>query len=305
MITELISFQCARITQSPMNIPPWFLFILIITLASVPVYLNFRNIDKTDDKNLETAFRRLLWIPGIVAFGYRVYTQQGFNDVGLSLGGFFWLLPLAWLVPLVMEILVIFTVTRFGLARLDASLIQFRQGTVHISDSIQLLLGNMKQSYLKFSINLLVTIAVGSSFMLLFAFSEEFGWRGILQTPLIENFGLGSGLMLGGLLWGMWYMPVILFGYKFPEYPKAGAFVYWPVFTISLAIILGWLYWQTGSLWLPALFNASTKVSGRLSTIALGEAGNSRRVRVVWLWVWATLAVFILALWQVGGIENL
>jgi hypothetical protein len=111
--------------------------------------------------------------------------------------------------------------------------------------------------------------------------------------------------MLGGLFWGMWYMPSLLSGFKFPEYPKLGAFVYWPVFTISLAIILGWLYWQTGSLWLPALFNASTKVSGRLSSIALGEAGDSRRVRIVWLWLWATLAVFILALWQVGGIENL
>jgi membrane protease YdiL (CAAX protease family) len=247
----------------------------------------------------------MLWSPGIVAFGFRIVTGTGFSDLSLELASFFWLLPLAWLVPILMEVILIIFVTRIGLAQLDATLIQFRKGTVHISSSIQLLLGTQKQSYWRFALNLLVTVTVGGLLMLLFAFPEEFGWRGFLQKPLIESMGLGSGLMFGGLLWGVWHTPIILSGFKFAEYPKLGAFVFWPIFTICLAIIHGWLFWQSGSLLLPVVFSASTKVSGRLSSIALGEAGDSRRVRIVWLWLWATLAVFILALWQVGGISNL
>ena len=288
-----------------MTIPTWLLFFVVTLLASGPFYLSLQNSDKSDEKSLELTYRRLLWIPGVVAFGFRAYAGLSFEDIGIGLGEFIWLLPVALLIPILLEILLILIVTRFGLARLDASLIQFREGRVHLSGSIQLLLGTTRQSYIKFALNLLVTVLVGSILMLVFSFAEEFGWRGFLQTPLIETFGLGSGLMFGGLLWGIWHIPIIFAGYKFPEYPKLGAFVYWPIFTICLAIINGWLYWQTGSLWLPALFNAATKVSGRLSSVILGNAGDSRRVRIVWLWLWATLAVFILALWQVGGIANL
>jgi uncharacterized protein len=288
-----------------MNIPSWLLYLLITLIVSLPFYPGIFKATKKDDTNIEILYRRMLWIPGIVAFGLLVASGMGFEDIDFGIGEFLWLLPLAWLVPLIMEILLINLVARFGLARLDSTLIQFREGIVHISNTVQLLMGTAKQSYFKFALNLLITVTVGSLIMLLYAIPEELGWRGFLQMPLIQSFGLGSGLMFGGLLWGVWHAPIILAGYKFSEYPKLGAFVFWPIFTICLSIILGWLYWQTGSLLLPAVFSASTKISGRLSSIALGEAGDSRRVRVVWLWLWATLAVFILALWQVGGIANL
>jgi len=288
-----------------MTLPIWLLFTLLTFLASVPFYLSLRNIVKEEPGKLESLVRRMFWIPGVVAIGFRAYTGEGFEDVSFGLGQIPWLFLLAWLMPLAMEILVVFFATRFGLTRLDPSLIQFRAGKVHVSQSIQLLLGHEPQSYFKFSLNLLATVSAGILLMLVFSFAEEFGWRGFLQTPLIQTFGLGSGLMLGGVLWGLWHAPIILAGYRFTEYPRLAAFVYWPIFTICLAIITGWLYWQSGSLWPAVLFNASVKVNGRLASAALGEAGDSRRVRAVWLWLWATLAVFFLALWQVGGIGNL
>lgn len=287
-----------------MNLPTWLFYLFVTALVSVPIYLSLRN-RAPNSEELERTVRRLIWIPGIVAFGFRMYTYQGLENVGFGLGSMPWLFLVAWLTPMLMEIFLIFFAARFGLARLDPTLIHFQKGKVYINEALQLLMGNETQSYAKFFLNLLVTLSVGAGAMLLFSFAEEFGWRGFLQTPLIESFGLGSGLMLGGLLWGLWYAPVVLKGWKFPEYPRVGAFVYWPIFTICLAIISGWLYWQSGSIWVPALFNASVKVSSRITSIALGDAGDSRRVRVVWLWLWGCLAVFFLALWQVGGIENL
>ncbi|GAB4578564.1 MAG: hypothetical protein Fur0022_12990 [Anaerolineales bacterium] len=287
-----------------MNLPNWLIYVFLTILVSAPFYYPLRNLEH-GSAELERILRRLIWIPGIVAFGYRMYTNQGVEDVGFGLGTLPWLFLVAWLVPMLMEIFLIFFSARFGLAQLDPTLLHFQKGKVYINKALQLLMGNETQSYGKFFLNLFVTLTVGAVAMLLFSLAEEFGWRGFLQTPLIESFGLGSGLMLGGLLWGLWHAPMILKGWKFPEYPRLGAFVYWPIFTICLAIISGWLYWQSGSLWVPAVFNASVKVSSRVTSIALGEAGDSRRVRIVWLWLWGSLASFILALWQVGGLENL
>jgi membrane protease YdiL (CAAX protease family) len=285
-----------------MNLPTWLLYLIITVLVSTPFYFSIRKL-APGSQELERAVRQLIWIPGIVAFGYRMFTHQGLEDVGFGVGTFSWLYPAALLTPMLMEVFVIFFATRFGLARLDPTLIHFQKGKVYINKALQLLMGNKTQSYAKFTLNLLVTLTIGTAAMFLFSLAEEFGWRGFLQTPLIRTFGLGSGLMFGGLLWGLWYAPVILKGYKFPGYPRLGAFVYWPIFTICLAIITGWLYWQSGSIWVPTVFNASVKVSSRITSIALGEAGDSQRVRIVWLWLWGCLAVFCLALWQVGGIQ--
>lgn len=285
-----------------MNPSTWLSYFIVTALVSTPFYFTLRKIEKGGDE-LERVVRRLIWIPGIVAFGFRLYTNQGLDDVGFGVGTLPWLFLPALLTPIVMEIFLIFFASRFRLAQLDPTLLQFRDGKVHVNKAVQLLLGNQTQSYGKFFLNLVVTLSVGAFAMLLFSLAEEFGWRGFLQTPLIETFGLGSGLMLGGLIWGLWYAPMILKGYQFPAYPRLGAFLYWPIFTICLAIINGWLYWQSGSIWLPAIFNASVKVSSRITYISLGDAGDSQRVRIVWLWLWGCLAVFCLALWQVGGIQ--
>ncbi|HNB53961.1 MAG TPA: CPBP family intramembrane metalloprotease [Anaerolineales bacterium] len=285
-----------------MNLPTWLIYTLVTALVSVPFYFSIRKLEHGSEE-LERTVRRLIWIPGIVAFGYRMFTNQGLDDIGFGIGTLPWLFLAALLTPILMEVFVIFFAARFRLAQLDPTLIQFRKGQVHLNKAVQLLLGNDTQSYAKFFLNLLVTLCVGAAAMLLFALAEEFGWRGFLQTPLIQMFGLGSGLMFGGLLWGLWYAPLILKGYKFPAYPRLGAFMYWPVFTICLAIIAGWLYWQSGSIWVPAIFNASVKVSSKVTFIALGDAGDSQRVRIVWLWLWACIAMFCLALWQVGGIQ--
>jgi hypothetical protein len=69
-----------------------------------------------------------------------------------------------------------------------------------------------------------------------------------------------------------------------------------PIFCIAAGIVAGWLYWLSGSLWAPAIFNASLRVSGLISEAAL-EEGGSARVRIVWLWLWAAAGGLALTLW--------
>ena len=54
-----------------------------------------------------------------------------------------------------------------------------------------------------------------------FAFGEEWGWRGFLLSKLLP-LGQWRALGLSGALWGLWHMPVILLGYNYPLHPQFG-----------------------------------------------------------------------------------
>ena len=283
-----------------MTLAPWLQFTLLTFAASLPFYFTLRGLPEDDPGPLERRARQLMWVPGLVAFGLRAYTGRGFAGLNFGPGERPWLLAVAFLVPILMEILLIFSARRFNLAFLDGDLYAVKDGWVYVSQQVRMVLGSGKQAPFKFAINLLGTVAVGAAFLLVFSFAEEFGWRGTLQGDLVSRFTLTWGLVLGGLIWGAWQIPLVLAGYRFPEYPRLGAYVFMPIYTIALGIIAGWLFFLSGSLWAPAIFNASARVSGRISEAALGEAGTSRRVRILWLWLWAALAGLGLTLWWAG-----
>lgn len=50
-------------------------------------------------------------------------------------------------------------------------------------------------------------------------FGEEYGWRGFLQDELVK-LGKRHGVLLVGLIWGLWHLPVILSGIH--TYPPTG-----------------------------------------------------------------------------------
>ncbi|HUF37054.1 MAG TPA: CPBP family intramembrane glutamic endopeptidase [Anaerolineales bacterium] len=279
--------------------PAWSLYLLLTFLATLPFYLALRR--KTETVDLDRAVRRQLWVPGLVALALLGYSGRGLAALDLGPGDRPWLLLAAFLLPIGLELISIFAAIRLNLAQLDRSLISVRDGWIRLSPSIRLILGHEKQTPLKFAVNLLATLAIAAALSLLFSLAEEIGWRGYLQDLLIDRFTVTWGLVLGGIFWGLWYAPLVLRGYRFPDYPRLGAFVFMPVFTIAAGIVIGWFYWLTGSLWAAAILNASIKVSAPISETVLGDAGTSRRVRIVWLWLWAALAGLVLTLWFAGS----
>ena len=277
----------------------WSTFLLLTFIATIPFYLALRR--SKDDPDLSRAVRRQMWVPGLIAIALLSYSGSGLNALDLSPGDRPWLLLAAFLLPIALEFILIFAAVRLKLASIDRTLLSIRDGWITLSPSIQLILGHKRQTPLKFIVNLLATLAVAAAFTLLFSLAEEIGWRGYLQAPIIERFSLTWGLVLSGVFWGLWYAPVVLKGYSFPEFPRLGAYVFMPVFAIAAGIVTGWFYWLSGSLWAAAILNASIKVSAPVSETILGDAGTSRRVRIVWLWLWAALAGLVLTLWYAGS----
>lgn len=67
-------------------------------------------------------------------------------------------------------------------------------------------------------------LAIGSTVNAVFAFGEEFGWRGYLLWELAP-WGFWPATVAIGAVWGLWHAPIIVAGYNFPSYPLVGVVV--------------------------------------------------------------------------------
>ncbi|HEY5540264.1 MAG TPA: CPBP family intramembrane glutamic endopeptidase [Coriobacteriia bacterium] len=98
-------------------------------------------------------------------------------------------------------------------------------------------------------------LAAGLSVNGVFAFGEEYGWRGWLMDEL-EPIGPVRANLLTGVLWGLWHAPLILMGFNFEPYRIAGVF-----FMCGLTTSLSFLLWRarqfTGSLLAPAVIHGA------------------------------------------------
>ena len=115
---------------------------------------------------------------------------------------------------------------------------------LNLSPSVFLLLGGFQ------------TILVGPIIGIIYAFGEEYGWRGFLQEQLVR-IGKRRGILLLGLIWSVWHYPVIWMGHNYPGYPLLGTLLM-TVFTTAFAFILGYAMLKTGSIWLVAFIHGLT-----------------------------------------------
>lgn len=89
---------------------------------------------------------------------------------------------------------------------------------------------------------------------LVIALGEEYGWRGYLQGELVKM-GRVKGILLVGIIWGVWHAPVIAMGHNYPGYPVLGP-ILMVAYTVFLAYVLGYAVLKTGSVWLAAYLHA-------------------------------------------------
>jgi membrane protease YdiL (CAAX protease family) len=85
------------------------------------------------------------------------------------------------------------------------------------------------------------------------AFGEEYGWRGYLQGELIKM-GRVRGILLVGVIWGLWHAPIIAMGHNYPGYPVLGILLM-TLYTIALGFLLGYAVLKSGSVWLAAFLH--------------------------------------------------
>jgi len=148
------------------------------------------------------------------------------------------------------------------------------------------LLGRGTQGWPMFLCNIAITATAYSLVAMILGAGEELGWRGYLQGRLIERFGLSRGIIVLGLLWSFWHLPLLLAGYNYPEHPVLGAFILSPVLLVAASFFMAWLTLRTQSFWPAALAHgAGDSIQGGLmSSIKTSLSG---------LYVYVTELAFI------------
>ncbi|MDD3078796.1 MAG: hypothetical protein PHH37_06800 [Paludibacter sp.] len=106
---------------------------------------------------------------------------------------------------------------------------------------------------LRFSITYLSSVCfmlvAGLTYNMIFALGGELGWRGFLEKNL--NIGYYKRNIVTGLIWGTWFLPVILFNYTGMKSCCYHILIQYIIFIVS-SFLLNNVYQNSGSLFIPA-----------------------------------------------------
>ena len=130
----------------------------------------------------------------------------------------------------------------------------------------------------------------------LFAFGEEYGWRGVLADEL-RPLGTWRSNLLTGVLWGLWHAPaIILLGHNYGTEWGWGipVMVAW---AIPLSFLLSWVRLRAGSVLASAFLHGA--YNGTMGFFAFTIIGGSVFVSLpMGLLMAPVLAVIALAIWR-------
>jgi membrane protease YdiL (CAAX protease family) len=227
--------------------------------------------------------------PAIAALIVRKWvTREGFGDAGLNphlLSKWRYYL-FAWLLPLFVSAILLGLIYLFKVGEPDFSL---QRAAAYLAPGTAV---PPIPSFIWFIIP--VSLLMTSLFSTFILWGEEFGWRGYLQVRLFAERPLLAALTTG-IIWGVWHYPINLRGYNFPEHPILGLLIF-PVSTVMISIIFGWLRLKTESVWAPSLAHAATNSVGGSLTVLL-FAGGADLLFVSYLGLLAWIPLGVLCLW--------
>ena len=205
---------------------------------------------------LATAY---MWAPALGNIFTRLLTREGFHDLALrpkfKRGWLFWLA--AWFLPAILTILGMFVYFAFFPSQFDSKFTTLQQLLDNATASTGQAIPFTAQTY--FLIQIAQAVVLSPILNLLAVFGEEFGWRAYLQ-PKLMPLGTVKALLVVGLIWGVWHWPVIFMGYEYGFNYWGAPFVGPPlflVFTVSVAILMGWLVLRAGSIWPSVIFHGA------------------------------------------------
>lgn len=230
--------------------PKWFFYFYLAYVAiHLCLAIGSAFISNNTYLLISNVVLQLLWVGGLVLVVVLrlVSGRESFQRAGLS-GGKWWQYIVFGLALVAVYGLMTALNVAFGLGQ-----------AVDLTDTLTQGSGDQAaalQTIPDFALLLIVgfqAVIIGPILGLLVAFGEEYGWRGYLQGELIK-LGKVRGLLLLGVIWGLWHAPIILMGHNYPGYPILGVLLMtW--YTVILAFFFGYAMLKSGSVWLAAFLH--------------------------------------------------
>lgn len=128
---------------------------------------------------------------------------------------------------------------------------------------------------------------------------EEIAWRGFLQGPLTTELGTIAGIVVLGLVWGIWHAPIALRGHNLRSMFWVEAFVLYPVMCVAYSFPMAFLTLQTGSIWPALVFHGVNNAVGSVGGSVLEQRDPVRQVSALAV-IGAGLALVFAALLATG-----
>ena len=119
--------------------------------------------------------------------------------------------------------------------------------------------GDLRKLFDSISISYLSMIFVELPLGFFLSFSlflgEEYGWRFYFQPLLQKKFGLIKGVLIFGVLWEIWHLPLVLFYYSKSSMTLAQFILIHFINVTTTAIFIAYAYMRTHNIWLPVLIH--------------------------------------------------
>ena len=123
------------------------------------------------------------------------------------------------------------------------------------------------------------------------AFAEEVGWRGYFLPRLMERFGRWGGLVAHGIVWGVWYTPVVA---VWGSAARGGGFV---ITCMLLGVLFAWLRLASSSVVPVVIANTTLTLAAGLPYV-LHDIDAGLRGAVFGPPGWVLMAITIAVLMQ-------
>jgi membrane protease YdiL (CAAX protease family) len=224
--------------------------------------------------------------PAFACFAVRKWVmREGFADAGLGLNPDQWPYYLwALLIPLALAFAIAALAPQLGQPAPDFSL----------AHAPALLPGAPRSLPVVIALLTLYTIVTTP-----ILWGEEFGWRSYLQIRLFASRPLFAAIATG-IIWGVWHYPLLMLGTELPGHPQLVLAIF-PVYTVLLSIVFGWLRLKSGSIW-PSSLSHSAINHLRSPLIALLFPAVADRLGLTLIGL-AVLGVVAVAIVAAGGLK--
>lgn len=214
-----------------------------------------------DNPKASQVLSLIMLIPTFSVFTAQFFTREGFKSPYLKLN-FRENISRYLLCYFLVQILIIVGVCLYFLLfpkRFDYNLSSIAEMIyTQTEEEVQ-----QSRLYSLMAIQVVFSILSGPFMNILFAFGEEYGWRGYLFPKLCERFSPLTSAVITGVLWGVWYAPTVSMGYIYGKngvgFPLSGiaAII---IFCVFASIVFSYFTYKTKSVFPAVLMHSALNV---------------------------------------------